>query len=118
MPQAGPRASPGSAPRTPRRKVGTAWNTPDIWLVRDIDLPGSPSSGLQLWLHHDEDVEVYVNGVPAFKASGYLSEYEAVPMAAAAIQALRPGKNLVAVHCHQTGGGQYVDCGLVSVQQP
>jgi hypothetical protein len=103
---------------TPGSKVGTIWNTPDIWLRREIDLAAGPASGLQLWLHHDEDVEVYINSVLAFKAPGYVSEYEAVPVTAAALQAIRPGKNLFALHCHQTGGGQYVDCGLVSVQQP
>ena len=69
----------------------------------------------QFLLHHDEDVEIYVNGVLALKASGHTTDYEITPMSAEARAALRPGVNTIAVHCHQTTGGQFVDVGLVEV---
>ncbi len=59
--------------------------------------------------------EVYINGVLALRTSGYTSGYEAFPLTAAGKAALKPGKNLIAIHCHQTGGGQYIDFGLVDV---
>jgi hypothetical protein len=101
---------------TPGAVVRTEWRTADIWLRREFIMPPGPWNQLQLRLHHDEDVEVYVNGALAASASGYTTDYEELPLNDPGKAALKPGKNLIAVHCHQTGGGQYIDVGLVDVQ--
>src|ERR1022692_2390033 len=101
---------------TPGAIIGTTWRTGDIWLRREVNLPAQDYDELQAWLHHDEDAEVYVNGVLAIKASGFTSGYDAFPLAPDARATLKAGKNLIAIHCHQTIGGQYVDFGLVDVQ--
>ena len=72
---------------------------------------------LRLFVHHDEDIEIYLNGVLAAKRHGFLTDYVPLPILPAARAALRPGKNVLAVHCHQTTGGQYVDVGLVEVEK-
>ena len=100
---------------TPGAQVGTIWNTRDIWLRREIELPAGPWNDLQGWLHHDEDAEVYINGVLALKTTGYVSGYDSMPLTPAGKAALKTGRNLVAIHCRQTGGGQYIDFGLVDV---
>ncbi|MDE3067724.1 MAG: DUF4965 domain-containing protein [Verrucomicrobiota bacterium] len=102
---------------TPGAIIGTTWQTSDIWLRREVDLPAGNTGDLQAWLHHDEDAEVYINGVLALKAGGFVGNYEALPLTPAGQTALRPGGNLIAIHCHQTTGGQYVDFGLVRVEK-
>lgn len=101
---------------TPGAIVHTDWRTPDIWLRREVEVPNRSWKNLQLQLHHDEDAEVYINGVLAARARGYISSYEELPLPQSARAALKPGKNVLAVHCHQTSGGQYIDAGLVDVQ--
>ncbi|NOS68440.1 MAG: DUF4965 domain-containing protein [Verrucomicrobia bacterium] len=100
---------------TPGAVIGTVWNTPDIWLRREVEIPADKLKNLELWIHHDEDAEIYINGVAGAHPKGYVSDYFNRPPNAAGIAALKPGKNLIAVHCHQTGGGQYIDVGFVEV---
>ena len=102
---------------TPGAVVRTVWNTDSIWLRRTITLPDGPFTNYYLQLHHDEDVEVYLNGIPAAKLSGYGTTYKEVPISEAARKALRPGGNVLAVSCRQTTGGQYIDVGLVAWQE-
>ena len=101
---------------TPGAIIGTTWQTDDIWLRREVEFPAGNYDNVSAWLHHDEDAEVYINGVLALKTSGFISSYDVFPLSPAGEAALKPGKNLIAVHCHQTTGGQYVDFGLVDVQ--
>jgi len=101
---------------TPNTVIGTEWTSSGIWLRREIEMPREKISKLQLRIHHDEDTEVFINGVLAAKLAGYATEYELVPVSDAAVQAVKPGKNLIAVHCLQTRGGQYIDVGLADLR--
>ncbi len=104
---------------TPGIKVATTWNTPDIWIRREITLPASTHpSRAQLLLYHDEDAEVYLDGILAAREAGYVTAYQTVELGEAARARLKAGARVVlAVHCHQTGGGQGVDVGLVDVEE-
>lgn len=65
---------------------------------------------------HDESVEVYINGTLVYSASGYINAYERRPLDFAARRVIIPNvQNVIAVHCRQTGGGQYIDVGLEEV---
>ncbi|MDB6063796.1 MAG: Beta-galactosidase/beta-glucuronidase [Pedosphaera sp.] len=101
---------------TPGAMVNTVWNTPDIWLRREFTLNNGDWHNALLQVHHDEDVEIYINGVLAAQEAGYITTYDEVKINPEALAALRPGVNIMAVHCHQTGGGQFVDVGIVTPQ--
>ena len=98
--------------------VNTNWSdTPgDIWIRRTVTLPADIPAKLSVIARHDEDVEIYVNGVLAASATGYTDDYAALPMSDAARATLKPGANVIAVHCHQTTGGQSVDVGIVEAK--
>ncbi|MFO0897539.1 MAG: PQQ-dependent sugar dehydrogenase [Pirellulales bacterium] len=98
---------------TPGATVRTEWRTGEIWLRRSVTLPAEDLGRLALLVHHDEDAEIYLNGVLAARLPGFVSDYEEVPISAAAMATLRAGSNLLAVHCRQSGGGQYIDVGIV-----
>lgn len=101
---------------TPGTVVRTEWKTPDIWLRRTFELKELPKGEVMLRIHHDEDAEVFINGVLAAKVTGFTTDYVEVPLTAEGRNALKAGANTIAVHCHQTGGGQYIDVGLVEVK--
>ncbi len=98
----------------PGSVVKTGWKTPEIWMRASFGLTSLPGS-LVLDIHHDEDVEVYLNGTRIFEAKGFTTEYETVVLPKPAINALQTGRNSIAVHCRQTGGGQYIDLSLRTV---
>lgn len=101
---------------TPGAVIGTTWSGRDIWIRRQFELPDGKLNQPQLLLHHDDDAEVYLNGVLAAKASGYASEYQDVAISDEAAKALVPGKNVIAIHCHQNAGGQFIDAGLTQMK--
>jgi hypothetical protein len=99
---------------TPGSIIGTEWKTPDIWLRREFNVTGKPRE-LKLLMCHDEDAEVYINGVLATKTARFIGDYQEFDVSAEAAKSLREGRNVIAVHCRQTTGGQYIDAGLVEL---
>gem|GEM_PF-1386225 len=89
----------------------TVWNSPDIWLRTTFDWDCGNFRKAAIDQHHDEDITVYLNGKEIFKATGFTKNYERRPIEIRRI--LVPGKNILAVHCHQTTGGQYIDVGII-----
>ena len=97
----------------------TDWNTGDIWIRRSVTVPQTDLSNLQFSVFHDEDIDIYVNGVLAAQESGYATTVVNLPITPAAKALLKPGATVtIAAHCHQTVGGQGIDVGLANVVEP
>ncbi|MFC1726812.1 glycoside hydrolase family 2 TIM barrel-domain containing protein, partial [candidate division KSB1 bacterium] len=100
---------------TPGAVNRTEWTTENIWLRREFDFPSGQIQNLQLYIHHDEDADVYINGIPAAEISGYTTDYEESPISPEALAGIKPGRNSIAVYCKNARGGQYIDIGFVEL---
>ncbi len=105
----GSEGTPGSYPNT-------VWKSPDIWMRREFTLSADDLVGVKLRIYHDEDATVYLNGVLALELKGYATDYEEHAISREAEATLRPGNNSIAVHCHQSSGGQGIDVGILVAQ--
>lgn len=103
---------------TPNAVDRTAWHTSEIWLRRAITLPDRPLAQLQFLIHADDYADVYLNGVLAAQVTRCTADYTAFPISAEARKTLRPGVNVLAVTCRDSGGGRSIDVGLVEVKKP
>lgn len=101
----------GFGRRSPNSNPTTEWATSDIWMRASFGLKELPES-LALEIYHDEDTEVYLNGVEIFKAKGHVTDYQTVLLDQVALDALQTGRNILAIHCRQTKGGQFIDAAL------
>jgi hypothetical protein len=100
---------------TPGTIVRTEWKNSDIWIRRTFELENTEFSQPQLSIHHDEDARVYLNGQLIAELKGFTTSYVRTKLDEKAQNALNAGTNCIAIHCRQTGGGQYIDAGLVDV---
>jgi len=88
----------------------------DIWIRRDVEIAAEDIADVTQLVgygYHDEDCEIYINGVEVAKCASYAS-YGYLGLDAVALKkALKAGKNTIAIHCKQTKGGQYIDFGII-----
>ncbi len=95
---------------TPNAKIGTTWDSADIWLRRDFDYQGKAGALAVLRLYHDDGAQVFLNGVKIADLEKYTTGYE--DHVIFEDSALKQGRNVIAIHCHQDYGGQFIDAGL------
>ncbi|MBD1392067.1 glutaminase family protein [Mucilaginibacter glaciei] len=100
-----------------RSKAGTKWIGTDVWIRKKFNLTKVPSGKLMLKLFHDDGAEVYLNGQNILKKGGANGDYEMIELSGSAKSQLVTGENLLAIHCNNTGGGTWIDAGLVEEQE-
>jgi hypothetical protein len=94
-------------------RVRTEWKTQDIYLRNTFEYDGGEFTHGGLVISHDEDTEVYVNGQKILEVKGFIGHYELHVVTDELKKALKKGANTIAVHTHQTWGGQYIDLALL-----
>ena len=101
----------GVSPRTP-------WTKDDIWMRRTVSLAQGFHSPAVV-AYHDQDIDVYINGVFAAHVQGWTHSYDVVSCEVAALGTLHTGDNIIAMHVHHPGDGRhFADAGLVELDWP
>ncbi|MEW5884426.1 MAG: sugar-binding domain-containing protein [Armatimonadota bacterium] len=98
---------------TPGARIGTEWESDRIWLRRTFHA-NALDGDLWLKIHHDEDVEVFVNGTRVVTREGYTTDYIWLRLRPSLVKS---GANTIAVTCRQTVGGQYIDVGIYQARR-
>ncbi len=101
---------------TPNASIGTEWKSPDIWFRREVQISELPKGRAILRIFHDEDAEVFLNGEKIATTKGHNTGYSDYPITDTSL--FKQGANIIAVHCHQTTGGQFIDVGIVDETAP
>lgn len=96
----------------------TAWETKEIWVRREFTLPAKQEGELYLNYSHDDDFELYLNGVEVVNTGNRAKNNVTVKLDKSLLRA--DGKNVFAAHCLDRGGLTYVDFGIFkeSEQKP
>jgi len=95
------------------KDFATEWKTKEIWTRRTFNLRELNLDQLVLELRHDDDAEVFINGIRVWSCSDCNnSELKEYKLGAEALAALRTGNNVLAVHCTNTHGWAWLDAGL------
>ena len=105
----------GKAPFTSdKKRLGTLWNSHDIWVRRTFTLNKTDYNKLFLKIKHDDNIEVYLNGEEIYSYKGWLNKFQYIPIEDAIKLKLKKGTNVLAIHVANTAGGAYLDAGIVT----
>ena len=95
--------------------VRTHWSeqNSDLYVRRSVELTADDlNNDLYLVYSHDDVFEIFINGTSVAKTGETWREGVKLHLSDDVKKLLKPGKNVIAAHCHNTTGGAYTDFGL------
>ena len=92
-------------------RIKTKWTTDDIWLRKEVNLSQDIEEPV-IKIAYDDDYELYINGQLLIAETGASAEYKYVKVDEEKSKLFKKGKNIIAVHCKNTGGNQHIDVGI------
>ncbi len=106
----------GAAPFTDDiKQAKTVWKSKDLWVRRVFTIDNTQIDRLLLKLHHDDNIEVYLNEQKIYTKIGWTSDFQLIPLSDDIKAKLKKGRNILAIHCANTAGGAWLDAGLVDL---
>lgn len=87
----------------------------DIWLRREFTLNDLSFNKIFLKLLYDDNIQVYINGTKVYDHGILSGSYHYIPLEEKYSQLLKKGRNVLAIHCENTGGQSSLDAGIVDL---
>ena len=105
----------GSAGEYPNCNTSWKGENKDLYVRREVTLTADDLAN-ELWLQfsHDDVCEIYLDGQRIASTGETWLQGEKKEIPASVKNSLKPGKHILAGHCHNTTGGSYFDFGLYS----
>ncbi len=97
-------------------RIKTKWTTDDIWLRKEVTLDQEIDEPV-VKITFDDNYEMYINGQLLLSEIGANRPYKYMKVDTEKSKLFKKGKNLIAVHCKNTGGGQHVDVGIGKIAE-
>lgn len=102
--------------------MNTKWDKPYIYMrtwQNFSSLKSDDIDRLQIQVFHDEECDVYINGILATSLQGFTNRYAFVEISKEAKASIEIGKpNLIAVMCKNKEGNQFIDLGFSLIDVP
>lgn len=95
----------------------TQWKSDQLWMRREFNLDKIELKGLNLMINHDDNIQLFLNGVEVYSCNCWTGKYVYIPIDEKVKGALKKGKNVIAAYIKNTAGGQWLDVGL-AVEKP
>ncbi len=96
-----------------KNNAKTVWQSKNIWVRRSFEITDLNINKLFLKLHHDDNVEVYLNDELIYTCNCWNGKPQLFALTDAVKNKLIKGQNMLAIHCANTAGGAFLDAGLV-----